>query len=231
MPAQHRLSLLPSEITHHQYDAAITLATIFVGDMPSTFLSARVAAILSKNPWLKARLTATDNSQFNFEISDSTALSDHYQEVNIADICENASIECFMNTINTPPLQPALAALFTKQGFKCINNDTPLFKVSLCQSDNNTFVLLVSMSHVLGDGATLYQIYKMLSQDAEIISLTPDRDMNFQQKLEQLNPSFSPIPAQMAVIYQKLGENNQAVDKMYQALAISPERGMSKFNK
>lgn len=183
MQKQHKLSLLSSEISHHQYDAVITLATIFTGDTPNSYLSDRVAAIFAKNPWLKARLTTTDDSQLHIKINETTPHSEHYQEVNIADICDNGSIECFMAAVNTPPLQPKLASLFTKQGFKCINNDIPLFKVSLCQSDSDTFVLLVSMSHILGDGATLYRIYNMLSQEAEIVSLNPDRVMKFQHDM------------------------------------------------
>lgn len=50
------------------------------------------------------------------------------------------------------------------------------------------------------------------------------------QRLEQQNPGFSPIPAQMAIIYQKLGDRDKAVDKMYRALALSPENITYRYN-
>ncbi len=42
-------------------------------------------------------------------------------------------------------------------------------------------------------------------------------------KLEKSHPGFSPIPAQMAIIYQKMGDYAQAVDKMNIAIGLSPE--------
>jgi len=50
------------------------------------------------------------------------------------------------------------------------------------------------------------------------------------ERLESQNPGFSPIPAQMAVIYQKLGDQEKAVDKMYHALSIAPENITYRYN-
>lgn len=48
--------------------------------------------------------------------------------------------------------------------------------------------------------------------------------------LEGKNPGFSTIPAQMAVIYQKLGQLDKASDKMFKAAALAPENLTYRYN-
>lgn len=49
-------------------------------------------------------------------------------------------------------------------------------------------------------------------------------------QLEAKNPQFSPIPAQMAVIYQKLGDYDKASEKMFRAIELSPENITYRYN-
>lgn len=83
---------------------------------------------------------------------------------------------------------------------------------------------------------------------SELLSLDPkNRDAlnNFlalaaeeapQNALEELrllaerNPDFSPIPAQMAVVYQKMGQTDQAIDQMVRAVSLSPENLTYRYN-
>jgi Tfp pilus assembly protein PilF len=58
----------------------------------------------------------------------------------------------------------------------------------------------------------------------------PQEALTQMEQLEAQNPGFSPIPAQMAIIYQKLGDQDKAVDKMYRALALSPENMTYRYN-
>ncbi len=50
------------------------------------------------------------------------------------------------------------------------------------------------------------------------------------EKLGERNPGFSPIPAQMAVIYQKLGDTEKATQKMFKATALAPENLTYQYN-
>ncbi len=50
------------------------------------------------------------------------------------------------------------------------------------------------------------------------------------EKLEDKNPSFATIPAQIAVIYQKLGDKDKAIDKMFRAVALAPENLTYRYN-
>ena len=50
------------------------------------------------------------------------------------------------------------------------------------------------------------------------------------EKLESKNLGFSTIPAQMAVIYQKLGDQDKATGKMFRAVALAPENLTYRYN-
>jgi len=50
------------------------------------------------------------------------------------------------------------------------------------------------------------------------------------QKLQQRNPDFSPIPAQMALVLEKLGQADMARDQMMKAIRLAPENLVYKYN-
>jgi tetratricopeptide (TPR) repeat protein len=49
-------------------------------------------------------------------------------------------------------------------------------------------------------------------------------------KLETANPGFSNIPAQMAVIYEKIGDQDKAIGKMFRAVELAPENLTYRYN-
>ncbi len=50
------------------------------------------------------------------------------------------------------------------------------------------------------------------------------------EALEKKSPDFSPIPAQMAVIYQKNGDFAKASEKMFKAVSLAPENLTYRYN-
>jgi Tfp pilus assembly protein PilF len=48
--------------------------------------------------------------------------------------------------------------------------------------------------------------------------------------LEKRDPKFSPIPAQMAIIYQKMGDMDKASEKMFRAIDLAPENLVYRYN-
>ncbi len=58
----------------------------------------------------------------------------------------------------------------------------------------------------------------------------PQETLNELQLLQKKNPNFSPIPAQMAYIYQKLNMQEQAIDQMVRAVELSPENITYRYN-
>ncbi|MFO0388617.1 MAG: tetratricopeptide repeat protein [Alphaproteobacteria bacterium] len=50
------------------------------------------------------------------------------------------------------------------------------------------------------------------------------------EALQAKNPDFSPIPAQLAVIYQKIGDLGKASEKMFKAVSLAPENLTYRYN-
>lgn len=58
----------------------------------------------------------------------------------------------------------------------------------------------------------------------------PEAALNELSTLEQRYPSFSPIPAQMAILFEKLGQPEIARSKLLRAIELSPENWVYKYN-
>lgn len=59
---------------------------------------------------------------------------------------------------------------------------------------------------------------------------SPEQALGQLARLEETNPDFSPVAAQMAIIYQKLGELDMAKEKMRRAITLSPENMIYRYN-
>ena len=59
---------------------------------------------------------------------------------------------------------------------------------------------------------------------------SPQAALEELEKLAEKNPDFSPIQAQLAVIYQKLGDWDKASQKMFVAIALAPENLTYRYN-
>ena len=58
----------------------------------------------------------------------------------------------------------------------------------------------------------------------------PEEALKQLQSLRDTNPDFSPIPAQMAIIYQKLGKLDDANQNMLRAIELAPENLTYRYN-
>ncbi|MDX2112865.1 MAG: tetratricopeptide repeat protein [Alphaproteobacteria bacterium] len=58
----------------------------------------------------------------------------------------------------------------------------------------------------------------------------PQQALEKMAELASRNPKFSPIPAQMAVIYQRLGQPELALEHMFRAVALAPENLAYRYN-
>lgn len=59
---------------------------------------------------------------------------------------------------------------------------------------------------------------------------SPQESLAELDRLEQRNPDFSPIPAQQALVLNKLGYVDQARDKMLRAIELAPDNMTYKYN-
>ncbi|WP_321404232.1 hypothetical protein [Maridesulfovibrio sp.] len=180
------IPLQDTEITHNMYDSPVTIASIFKGKPPVNFLKERAQQILAANPWLAARLEDDEKDGKPCLIhAEAPPLYPFYDHVDIADICTTGTtVDSILAETYSMPLSQSLAQIFTKHGFNNLNTDEPLYKIRLCTGSDDRFMLVVSMSHILGDGFTIYSIYRMLDRSEPVVSLNPQRIKDFQAVLD-----------------------------------------------
>jgi len=68
--------------------------------------------------------------------------------------------------------------------------DEPLFRITVIADPppdgSSEFALVVSMSHVCGDGHTFYRIYHMIAGNAPIVPLIPQRELSYGRRVMDL---------------------------------------------
>jgi hypothetical protein len=63
-----------------------------------------------------------------------------------------------------------------RRGTECVDKNEPLFKVSLLKlKDKNEFMIVMSVSHVIADGCTFYQLHNMLDWRLPVKALQVQR--------------------------------------------------------
>lgn len=180
---KEKLDLLPIEKEDHaMLENPIATVTYFDGnpDVAADYLRKRVAKIVKANPWLGGRLHRDEN--------DGTIrlwYDEEGKDMAPGLFRKFSSDELFV----APEMQYKLlcskiAGKGVKVGRNCdiVGQDEPLWKVSLIPDGvmvGKKFLLVVSMSHAAGDGHTFYKIFHMLDKAAEVKSLNPRRNFQF----------------------------------------------------
>jgi hypothetical protein len=117
-----------------------------------------------------------------------------FEEVSLTGLCPATPWEEVARI--TQPLTVKIAQ-------ECVDQNEPLFRVaavtcaqnSTAQSAKTVFAVVVSMSHILGDGATFYEISSMLGNRAASSS-PPERELpNFEATAVADAPAVRKLPA------------------------------------
>ena len=137
-------------------------------------------------------------------------------------------------------LEKAYNALISGQADEAIK----IYKNVLANAPDNKLALfgLATTYHRAGQIDLARPLYgKLLALDPDnrdalnnflvlLADESPQEALAQLEKLEERNPAFSPIPAQMAVIYQKLGDSEKASEKMFKAISLAPENLTYRYN-
>jgi len=205
------LDLLPNEsssLVHRLM--SITTITFFDGIINHTKLNNRIKKIVNLNPWLQGQLIKKkDSDRVYLKYLRFTTSTDDDDDGNEEGVdCDgddsNTNSDDVFTIIKNKNLYPKMKlcdmhdiirSYRVKRGYACINKKELLFKVTLIITGLKSFALIISLSHVIGDGHTMYRIYKMLSDDQDIIALNPMRDMDFDNKVKILTKTTT-LPAE-----------------------------------
>ncbi|KAG9400050.1 hypothetical protein AC1031_010968 [Aphanomyces cochlioides] len=174
------VSLMPSEslIIHSPSISTLTFYTtreLHVTESSiiraQASLQRRLDAIVQANPWLTGQIRSPpDNGK---------SLLLH---------CNPNASSILLETITMPSLSPSmeyedvaamLSNLEVPKGSDIVNAGHRLFRVNWITISSTLCAIFVSLSHGLGDGHTYYRLYGMLSEDAPVVVLKPQRLNDF----------------------------------------------------
>lgn len=171
--------------------------TFFEGIINQAKLYRKVTSILENNPWLAGRLVRRKSnglSYLQYNKSDIT-------EAVVSEIFRSVTHDDLHEKLSHREIRKVVQLYTVKKGAECYNKKEPLFKVTLIVTGSKSCALVVSICHVVGDGATRNAVYRMLSDDQPVTALNPRRDFEFKSKVQAVSPLTSDSLADMGSIY------------------------------
>ena len=159
----------------------ITTVSFFSGDRQAAavFLKDRLAQVAAANPWMVGHLVKEKRHgkrcalRFSreapavkdavFQVKESLSLSEDTQYSDLV-----------LNVNNSGAKIPA--------GTKLLNTPQPVSKLTVACADGG-FALIFSVSHVVCNGGTYYQLLNMLSAHGAVVAMDPTRQEAMQDKV------------------------------------------------
>jgi len=175
------VQLLPAESKMLIHFSSVSSITFFTGVIDKSSLCNKILDIMNCNPWLGGRLVRENSSTYL-----QYTRCNEFTTIN-PDIFSTAQHNDLHEKLSFNEIQKVARLYTVKAGTACINKDETLFKVTLIMTGLSSCALVVSLSHVVGDGYSMYTIYRMLSDNQDIITLNPVRDMEFNHKLSHIS--------------------------------------------
>lgn len=170
---------ITTERNNLNYACSISTVTFYDGKLDSDIIQARVSAVLTANPWLCARLQTVQGSM-------KAVYPRTYCPESISQHFKRISYPSLASRHNYSDIVKSLQKFEVPMGFQCINQpDASLFLVTLLEIvPDEKYALLVSLSHILGDGHTYYALYAMLDPNVRPVqTLDPTRVEDYEYQL------------------------------------------------
>lgn len=213
------VNLLPLERTLALFEAPIATITFMDGnpDVACVYLKERVSEIAKKNPWLGGGL-AKDTSDgavklWYDETAESLApgLFESF-EAGLIDLTQDSPYESYGDLFNSHNVLVDCNA-------SLIGRSKPLWRVSLVPDAKDPtckFAIVVSMSHMCGDGYTFHKVHNMLHREATVETLDPTRKLDFShQVLEKMgrDEAFYIDRVARSPLWARFQKDERVIDK------------------
>ena len=179
------LELLEGEREGLVHTASVTSITFYDGYIEKDLVENKVNAIVRANPWLDGRLVNIPTRggvccvYKKLEADSWKPQFKHFFTTSSSDL----ELALSGGGSGGPAYDKIIAQvepLVVKKGTESVDKEESLFKVNLIELiPRKRYALVVSVSHVIGDGHTYYRLYGMLNETAKVFSLDPVRLHNF----------------------------------------------------
>jgi hypothetical protein len=174
------IELLEGEREGMVHAPSINTITFFKGHISDVDLSLRVNDIVAQNPWLDSKLVTLKNRGGLCAVYNSASPTRfrHFEVNRDVSVSTESAYNDIMNKIDP---------LLVKMGRQSADREEPVFKVCLIEmKERKECALIVSLSHVIGDGHTFYKIYSMLNPSSKVCSLESTRNRSFMTQLDRV---------------------------------------------
>ncbi len=150
-----------------RFKGGISACNLFQSDNKDAavaFIHERFQQIVSTNPWLKGSCSKGRNRQIylNFDTRETDASPLIFSSQAPNSLSESS---------NYTDILSACEPYIVEKAFKLYNKKDRLTKLVILHLDDQRFLLMFSLSHLIGDGHTFYQIFNMLSSQSEVYGL------------------------------------------------------------
>ena len=166
-----------------QYQWPITTVQFYRGDATAaaTFLRQRLVEVAKLNPWIGGRLVKVkkpDGINLHFS-KESPPIDDMFE------VSDEVQIHADMPYSQLAEKLAQSKGCVVPNGNGLIKSGKPICKLTVLSSTqaSDSFAVIFSMSHSVGDGHTYYTILNMLSATAELIEMDVTRDEKFQEAI------------------------------------------------
>lgn len=170
-----------------RFKGGISACNLFQSENKEEAISAvhdRFQQIVNANPWLKGSCSKGKKRQIylNFETDETDASPLIFSGQAPSNLSENSKFEKILSVCE---------AYIVKKAFKLYNKKDRLCKLVILHLDDHRFLLMFSLSHLIGDGHTFYQIFNMLSNQSEVYGLDVIRKSEIEQAKDIIPKSNS----------------------------------------
>lgn len=170
-------------------EEGIATISFFKGDFAPAkeALRSQLALVVASNPWLCGRLVKTKAGvRLRHPAEPSATEIDSLFTATSADEASSA----FKLTPSSPYAKICTDMYSSKKvivgnGYALVGKDKPVALLTLAESTPGNFALVFSLSHVVGDGRTYYEIFKMLQPGAAVRGLACTRVMRFSESMRE----------------------------------------------
>jgi len=144
--------------------SGVSTASFYKGQPPIDFLQRRVAEFLSANPWLTSKMVRCSTG-IVLQYTSDDAYPDCLEVVANSKLCRHID-EAYEDVVQTLLSSGYCVA----SGYETLLSGARLFKVVILVHPGH-FVLVSSLSHILGDGHTYYALHNMLDPSEQVFAL------------------------------------------------------------
>jgi len=170
-------------------EEGITTISFYKGQFEpaSEALRTQFARVVTFNPWLAGRLVKTKAGVRLQHPVDPVS-----EQVDLLFKATSSEADTGFKVSATRPYVELTDGMYkskkvvVESGSATLAKNKPLTLLTVAHSDPGEFALIFSLSHVIGDGRTYYEILKMLQPGAEVRELTSTRVMSFSESMRDM---------------------------------------------